>query len=87
MQDAAGRTGTDQEVIARTQWLIGRLHGHNHARPDTGRHGGRPGPQVEMQHSPDADTVDMCWPIVNANLNDLVATRPEATGRRETQRP
>jgi hypothetical protein len=35
-----------------------------------------PRAQLKMQHSPDADTVDMCWPIVNATLNDLAATRP-----------
>jgi hypothetical protein len=27
-----------------------------------------------MMHTPDADTVNMCWPIVNAALNDLAAT-------------
>ncbi|WP_086746983.1 hypothetical protein [Streptomyces scabiei] len=25
-------------------------------------------------HSPNRDTVDMCWPVVNATLNDLAAT-------------
>lgn len=27
-------------------------------------------------HSPNRDTVDMCWPVVNATLNDLAATAP-----------
>jgi hypothetical protein len=31
--------------------------------------------QLRMKHTPDADTVEMCWPIVNATLNDLAATR------------
>ncbi|MGW7594902.1 hypothetical protein ACWGK9_38160, partial [Streptomyces rubiginosohelvolus] len=25
-------------------------------------------------HSPNRDTLDMCWPVVNATLNDLAAT-------------
>jgi len=29
----------------------------------------------EIGHLPDADTLDMCWPVVNATLNDLAATR------------
>lgn len=37
-----------------------------------------PRAQLRMKHTPDADTVDMCWPIVNATLNDLAATRPSA---------
>jgi hypothetical protein len=36
-----------------------------------------PRAQLRMKHTPDADTVDMCWPIVNATLNDLAATRPQ----------
>jgi hypothetical protein len=36
-----------------------------------------PRAQLKMKHTPDADTVDMCWPIVNATLNDLAATRPQ----------
>lgn len=38
-----------------------------------------PRAQLRMKHSPNADTVDMCWPIVNATLNDLAATRPPKT--------
>lgn len=34
-----------------------------------------PRAQLRMNHAPDADTVDMCWPIVNATLNDLAASR------------
>jgi hypothetical protein len=35
-------------------------------------------PHLEMRtrHTPDSDTVDMCWPIVNAALNDLAASAP-----------
>ena len=35
-----------------------------------------PRAQLRMNHAPDADTVNMCWPIVNATLNDLAASRP-----------
>jgi hypothetical protein len=41
-----------------------------------------PRAQLRMKHTPDADTVDMCWPIVNATLNDLAATRREVAGVR-----
>ena len=34
-----------------------------------------PRAQLRMRHTPNADTVDMCWPVVNATLNDLAATR------------
>jgi hypothetical protein len=29
----------------------------------------------EIGHLPDSDTLDICWPVVNAILNDLAATR------------
>ncbi|WP_406294368.1 hypothetical protein OG948_05895 [Embleya sp. NBC_00888] len=29
--------------------------------------------EVRSKHSPDRDTVDLCWPVVNATLNDLAA--------------
>ncbi|RKE20044.1 hypothetical protein [Streptomyces sp. TLI_171] len=32
-------------------------------------------------HGPNRDTVDMCWPVVNAALNDLVATASAAPAR------
>lgn len=35
--------------------------------------------QVRLKHAPDGDTVDICWPIVNATLNDLAATAPRGT--------
>jgi hypothetical protein len=35
-------------------------------------------------HNPNRDTVDMCWPVVNATLNDLAAT---ATTNPEPPRP
>jgi hypothetical protein len=37
-------------------------------------------PLAEKQtgHSPNRDTLDMCWPVVNATLNDLAATVPVA---------
>ncbi|MFD1546011.1 hypothetical protein ACFSJ0_53855 [Nonomuraea guangzhouensis] len=33
-----------------------------------------PHAQVRMGEPPDRDTVDMCWPVVNATLNDLAAS-------------
>ena len=35
-----------------------------------------PNVQREFGDPPDKDTVSMCWPIVNATLNDLAATAP-----------
>jgi hypothetical protein len=35
-----------------------------------------PRAQIRMGGPPDSDTVDICWPIVNATLNDLAATAP-----------
>ncbi|GAA4598115.1 hypothetical protein GCM10023194_74810 [Planotetraspora phitsanulokensis] len=32
--------------------------------------------QVRMSHTPDRDTVEMCWPVVNATLNDLAESLP-----------
>jgi hypothetical protein len=33
-----------------------------------------PNAQVNLGHAPDADTLSMCWPVINAALNDLAAT-------------
>ncbi|MGW4501480.1 hypothetical protein ACWENR_23060 [Micromonospora sp. NPDC004336] len=33
-----------------------------------------PNAQVKIGHAPDQDTVLMCWPVINAALNDLAAT-------------
>lgn len=58
-------------------------------------------PLAERQkgHSPNRDTLDMCWPVVNATLNDLAATatatattpqpspRAPSRGRASAQRP
>jgi hypothetical protein len=33
-----------------------------------------PRAQVRMGAPPDSDTVDICWPVVNATLNDLAAS-------------
>jgi hypothetical protein len=35
-----------------------------------------PHKQVRMGEPPDRDTVDMCWPVVHATLNDLAAAPP-----------
>ncbi len=35
-----------------------------------------PRAQVRMGAPPDSDTVDICWPVVNATLNDIAATAP-----------
>lgn len=39
--------------------------------------------QVRMNHSPDRDTVEMCWPVVNATLNDLASTSPGYATRQD----
>ncbi|MEJ3750088.1 hypothetical protein WEI85_43370 [Actinomycetes bacterium KLBMP 9797] len=33
-----------------------------------------PNAQVRLGHAPDEDTLSMCWPVINAALNDLAAT-------------
>ncbi|MBF9132110.1 hypothetical protein I0C86_24585 [Plantactinospora sp. S1510] len=33
-----------------------------------------PNAQVRLGHAPDRDTLSMCWPVINAALNDLAAT-------------
>lgn len=38
--------------------------------------------QIRLGHPPDRDTVNMCWPVVNAALNDLAATAPQVPGAR-----
>lgn len=43
--------------------------------------------QVQMGEPPDRDTVDLCWPVVNAVLNDLAATRPTDTPRPSPRPP
>ena len=32
--------------------------------------------EVRTNHAPNRDTADICWPVVNAVLNDLAATAP-----------
>jgi hypothetical protein len=38
-----------------------------------------PGLEKRTKHSPNRDTLDMCWPVVNATFNDLAATSPGTT--------
>ncbi|GGM73102.1 hypothetical protein ACFFX1_17450 [Dactylosporangium sucinum] len=33
-----------------------------------------PNAQIRKGHAPDRDTLNMCWPVINAALNDLAAT-------------
>jgi hypothetical protein len=33
-----------------------------------------PNAQLRLGHAPDSDTLSMCWPVINATLNDLAAT-------------
>ncbi|MDY0811640.1 hypothetical protein [Kitasatospora purpeofusca] len=40
-----------------------------------------PAAERRTGHGPNRDTVDMCWPIVNATLNDLAATASAAPAR------
>ncbi|MFI9274848.1 hypothetical protein ACIGXM_29665 [Kitasatospora sp. NPDC052896] len=41
----------------------------------------------ESGHSPNRDTVDMCWPVVNATLNDLAATASPAPSHQASPPP
>ena len=36
-----------------------------------------PWAEVRRKHTPNRDTADICWPVVNAVLNDLAATAPD----------
>jgi hypothetical protein len=38
-----------------------------------------PAAQLRMGDPPDADTLDMCWPVVNATLNDLAVSARRST--------
>jgi hypothetical protein len=33
-----------------------------------------PAAQLRIGDPPDADTLEMCWPVVNATLNDLAVS-------------
>ncbi|MER5784457.1 hypothetical protein ABT104_22470 [Streptomyces mobaraensis] len=35
-----------------------------------------PRAEIREAHTPDRDTLDMCWPVVNAVLNDLAESQP-----------
>ncbi|MFD8391630.1 hypothetical protein ACFV2N_21155 [Streptomyces sp. NPDC059680] len=37
-----------------------------------------PRAEIREAHTPDRDTLDMCWPVVNAVLNDLADSQPKA---------
>jgi hypothetical protein len=37
-----------------------------------------PRAEIREAHTPDRDTLDMCWPVVNAVLNDLADSQPRA---------
>ncbi|MCZ0982376.1 hypothetical protein O1L60_35240 [Streptomyces diastatochromogenes] len=37
-----------------------------------------PRAEIREAHAPDRDTLDMCWPVVNAVLNDLADSQPKA---------
>ncbi|MGH3708668.1 MAG: hypothetical protein ACRDRQ_11305 [Pseudonocardiaceae bacterium] len=41
-----------------------------------------PHAQIRLGDPPDRDTVRMCWPVVNAALNDLAATAPKIRSTR-----
>ncbi|MFB7465217.1 hypothetical protein ACFCZ1_17295 [Streptomyces sp. NPDC056224] len=46
-----------------------------------------PRAEIREAHTPDRDTLDMCWPVVNAVLNDLAASQPKATAPEPTASP
>ncbi|MFJ9899780.1 DUF4145 domain-containing protein [Streptomyces sp. NPDC091280] len=37
-----------------------------------------PSAEIREAHAPDRDTLNMCWPVVNAVLNDLAGTQSKA---------
>jgi hypothetical protein len=37
-----------------------------------------PRAEIREAHVPDRDTLNMCWPVVNAVLNDLADSQPKA---------
>ncbi|MFF4393775.1 hypothetical protein ACFY0G_44805 [Streptomyces sp. NPDC001552] len=46
-----------------------------------------PRQEIRDAHTPDRDTLNMCWPVVEAVLNDLAASQPKATATRPTAQP
>lgn len=38
-----------------------------------------PRAEIREAHTPDRDTLNMCWPVVNAALNDLAGSQPRRT--------
>jgi hypothetical protein len=67
------------------QDLVKFAHSNGWIEPDAGmamelvrhyRNSVHPHQEKRTGHVPNQDTLDMCWPIVNAILNDLAATKP-----------
>ncbi|WP_392897890.1 hypothetical protein [Streptomyces sp. LN699] len=46
-----------------------------------------PRAEIREAHTPDRDTLDMCWPVVNAVLNDLAASQPKTATPKPTAAP
>jgi hypothetical protein len=63
--------------------LIETAHNEHWIQADVHGFGGKlreyrnlvhPNAQVKLGHAPDKDALSMCWPVINAALNDLAAT-------------
>lgn len=63
------------ETAHREKWIQADVHGFAGKLREY-RNLVHPNAQVKLGHAPDRDTVSMCWPVINAALNDLAATAP-----------
>ena len=61
------------ETAHREKWIQADAHGFGGKLRDY-RNLVHPNAQVRLGHAPDRDTLSMCWPVINATLNDLAAT-------------
>jgi hypothetical protein len=61
------------ETAHNEKWIQADAHGFGNKLRDY-RNLVHPGAQVRLGHTPDRDTINMCWPVINATLNDLAAT-------------
>ncbi|MEV0561460.1 hypothetical protein [Dactylosporangium sp. NPDC050588] len=60
-------------VAHQQQWIQADVHGFADKLREY-RNLVHPHAQVRKGHAPDRDTLNMCWPVINAALNDLAAT-------------
>ncbi|MFC6021863.1 hypothetical protein ACFP2T_37590 [Plantactinospora solaniradicis] len=61
------------ETAHKEEWIQADVHGFAGKLREY-RNLVHPNAQLKIGHAPDRDTVSMCWPVINAALNDLAAT-------------